>query len=300
MLRGLLLYRMFGTIAESTGSLPGVSVMAISARRAALRSFLIECRARLRPEDVGLASIGRRRVPGLRREEVADLARISPAWYTLLETAPLWRKVRVSPRTLDRLASALRLSEDERIYLFRLAIDELPAPRTASDSAVAIGREYRELLTFAKRAQNVSSERELADLTTDLLFDFARPVEIAYFVEANLRSRRFAFFSQRTAPNFDPVSEECLDFSAVHDAEEVLVRGNVFAENNVAEASHAVFADRAKALGSGRFISAGVKASGFDGAIGYFQRAPEPFTARERNVLGLIAKIVGLALAARS
>lgn len=274
--------------------------MAINARRAALRSFLIECRARLRPEDVGLASIGRRRVPGLRREEVAELACISPAWYTLLETAPPWREVRVSPRTLDRLAVALQLSEDERLYLFALAIDELPAPRATADSAVAIGREYRELKTFAKRTRTASSAQELADLTTDLLFDFARPVEVAYFVEANLRSRRFAFFSQRTSPNFVPVSEECLDFSAVHDAQEVLVRGNVFAENNVAVTPHAVFADRAKALGSGRFISAGVKASGFDGAIGYFQQKGEPFTARERNVVGLIAEIVGLALAARN
>ena len=270
--------------------------MAINARKAALRDFLIECRARLRPQDVGLASIGRRRVPGLRREEVAELARISPAWYTLLETRPQWRRVRVSPCALDRLAAALRLSEDERTYLFALAIDELPAPRLSVDSTDAIGHEYRELRTFVKRARNVSSARELATLTTDVLYDFARPVEIAYFVEANLKSRQFAFSSQRTAPNVAPVSEDCLDFSAVHDANEVLVHGNIFAENNVADAPHAVFADRAKAAGCGRFISAGVKASGFDGAIGYFQRAREPFTQRERNALGLIAEIVGLAL----
>jgi Helix-turn-helix domain len=94
------------------------------ARRGALRSLLMTCRARLRPEDVGLNSRGVRRVPGLRREEVADLCGISLAWYTLLETG---RDVRVSSRLLDRLSRALRLSDDEKVRLFSLAIEELPA-----------------------------------------------------------------------------------------------------------------------------------------------------------------------------
>jgi transcriptional regulator with XRE-family HTH domain len=93
------------------------------ARRSELRNTLMRWRARLKPEDVGIVSAGKRRVPGLRREEVADLAEISPAWYTMLEKA---RNIRVSPRVLDRLATALRLSDEEKIELFSLAMDELP------------------------------------------------------------------------------------------------------------------------------------------------------------------------------
>ena len=98
--------------------------MSGSSRRSALREFLIQCRSRLHPEDVGLITIGRRRVAGLRREEVAGLAGISPLWYTMLETG---RYRRVSPQMLHRLSTVLRLSDAEAAYLFSLAIDELPA-----------------------------------------------------------------------------------------------------------------------------------------------------------------------------
>jgi transcriptional regulator with XRE-family HTH domain len=91
-------------------------------RRAALRDFLKTCRARLTPEDVGLRSVGRRRVPGLRREEVAELSGMSVAWYTLLETA---RDIRVSPQLLDRIARVLRLTGEEKLLFFSLAIEEL-------------------------------------------------------------------------------------------------------------------------------------------------------------------------------
>jgi Helix-turn-helix domain len=91
-------------------------------RRSKLRNALMRWRARLRPEDVGVVSLGQRRVPGLRREEVAELAGISPEWYRKLEMA---RNVRVSPRLLYRLAAVLQLSDKEKIELFSLAMDEL-------------------------------------------------------------------------------------------------------------------------------------------------------------------------------
>jgi transcriptional regulator with XRE-family HTH domain len=265
------------------------------ARRSALRDFLMECRARLHPDDVGLVSIGRRRVPGLRREEVAELAGISPSWYTLLETA---RSIRVSPRMLDRLSAALQLNEDEKRHLFSLAIDEMPTyPRATVDSAGSLGREYSELRNFTKRSYSASNMQELADLTTDLLFDLTRP-DFAYFVQADVAGRQFAFPWQRTSRGVPAISTECFDFSAVHDAQLVLVDGGLFADNNVEAAPH-LFRERAKALGMGRFISAGVKGPQFDGAIGYFQAECEPYSDSERSVLGLIAEIVHLALSVR-
>src|SRR4051794_4499900 len=81
-----------------------------AARRAELAAFIRAKRRSLQPADVGLPARGRRRVDGLRREEVSQLANISVTWLTQIEQA---RNVRPSGQVLDALARALRLSEDE-------------------------------------------------------------------------------------------------------------------------------------------------------------------------------------------
>jgi transcriptional regulator with XRE-family HTH domain len=168
-------------------------------RRVALRAFLGECRARIKPEDAGLRLPGRRRVPGLRREEVAQLAGVSAAWYALLETA---RDIRVSPRMLDRVASALQLAADEKLYLFSLAIAEMPTiPRCDIAGSGAVGTEYAELTRFAKQARSVPTPSELEELTTELLFELARHPEVAYFVRADLDSSEFWFSAQQVSPH---------------------------------------------------------------------------------------------------
>ncbi|MFC4017891.1 helix-turn-helix transcriptional regulator [Micromonospora sp. GCM10011542] len=86
--------------------------------------FLRQRREDLRPADVGLPAGPRRRTPGLRREEVAQLAHMSVDYYARLEQA---RGPHPSPRILDSLADALRVSPAERIHLFRLA-GATPAP----------------------------------------------------------------------------------------------------------------------------------------------------------------------------
>ncbi|MCT7658661.1 helix-turn-helix transcriptional regulator [Mycobacterium deserti] len=87
-------------------------------RRAELREFLRSRRARLTPADVGLAAGGRRRTPGLRREEVAMLAGIGISWYTWLEQG---RDISASVDVLDAISATLRLSPAERAHLHRLA-----------------------------------------------------------------------------------------------------------------------------------------------------------------------------------
>ncbi|MFI6865006.1 helix-turn-helix transcriptional regulator [Streptomyces sp. NPDC050421] len=87
-------------------------------QRRELGAFLRSRRARITPDQVGLPHTGRRRTPGLRREEVALLAGMSATWYTYLEQG---RDVRASEQVLDALASALRLDRPERAHLFRLA-----------------------------------------------------------------------------------------------------------------------------------------------------------------------------------
>ncbi|MGN9782585.1 helix-turn-helix transcriptional regulator [Nonomuraea sp. ZG12] len=87
-------------------------------RREQLRDFLRTRRARLTPGDVGLVSVGRRRTPGLRREEVAALAGVGVSWYTWLEQG---RDINVSIEVLDAISGALRLTEPERAHLYVLA-----------------------------------------------------------------------------------------------------------------------------------------------------------------------------------
>ena len=87
--------------------------------RSDIRDFLATRRARITPEQAGLLpGGGRRRVPGLRREEVAVLAGVSTDWYTRLEKGHIGG---VSEDVLQAVARALQLDEAERTYLFDLA-----------------------------------------------------------------------------------------------------------------------------------------------------------------------------------
>lgn len=97
-------------------------------RRKELSDFLRTRRERVAPADVGLLATPRRRTPGLRRDEVAQLAGISLSWYSWLEQK---RPIRVSPRILDNLARVLRLNPAERVQLFQLASRQ-PANQTAA------------------------------------------------------------------------------------------------------------------------------------------------------------------------
>ncbi|MFC8520313.1 helix-turn-helix transcriptional regulator [Streptomyces sp. NPDC057257] len=93
-----------------------------------LGAFLRTRRDRIRPTEVGLPHGPRRRVPGLRREEVAQLAGLSADYYTELERGSTKNGVQPSTQTLAALARALRLNGDERDHLFRLAERPIPPP----------------------------------------------------------------------------------------------------------------------------------------------------------------------------
>ena len=103
-----------------------------------LAAFLRTRRGRLRPAEVGLPDGGRRRIPGLRRQEVAQLAGMSVDYYIRLEQA---RGPRPSAQILAALARALMLSADEREYLYRLA-EQTPLPSARPVSQISPGLRY--------------------------------------------------------------------------------------------------------------------------------------------------------------
>jgi transcriptional regulator with XRE-family HTH domain len=97
-----------------------------------LGAYLKDCRAKLDPAAFGFAQ-NRRRTPGLRREEVAQRAHISPTWYTWLEQG---RGGAPSAHVLDRIARALMLTDVEREHLFLLGLGRPPEVHYRKDEVV--------------------------------------------------------------------------------------------------------------------------------------------------------------------
>src|SRR3954464_15763370 len=102
-----------------------------SGRRHDLARFIRAHRERLIPAAIGLPAGSRRRTPGLRREEVAQLCGLSTTWYSWLEQG---RDISLSAAALGRIATVLRLSAAERAYLFDLAGRRDPRDKTEPDS----------------------------------------------------------------------------------------------------------------------------------------------------------------------
>ena len=128
--------RQVSTVPEQNGSGPRIRETPASGarRRAELADFLRMRRAGIKPQDVGLPGGGRRRTPGLRREEVAQLAGVGTTWYTWLEQG---RDVRASLDVLEAIGRALRLNQAERTHLILLGRGEQPPPRVSPGERVS-------------------------------------------------------------------------------------------------------------------------------------------------------------------
>jgi transcriptional regulator with XRE-family HTH domain len=163
-----------------------------------IREFLTSRRAKLTPDQVGLASYGPRRVPGLRREEVAVLAGVSVPYYTRLERGNLSG---VSESVLEALGRALQLDEAERAHLFDLARAAQPAApgrrrRTQQRVRPSVQRLIDAMTGAPALVQNGRLDILSANLLgralySELYVDPVRPVNHA----------RFVFLSPR-APDF--------------------------------------------------------------------------------------------------
>jgi transcriptional regulator with XRE-family HTH domain len=166
------------------GSYPGTEPN----RLAELGGFLRDRRARIRPETVGLPPGFRRRTPGLRREEVAQLAGVGLTWYTWLEQG---RDIRVSVDVLCSIARVLQLEPVERSHLFRLAghpalegpaVDAVrPALRRVLESwepypAIVLGRRWDVLAWNGPYVRVFGDYRDLPEGRRNVMWSmFMRP-----------------------------------------------------------------------------------------------------------------------------
>jgi transcriptional regulator with XRE-family HTH domain len=167
-------------------------------RRAQLADFLKTRRARLRPEQFGLPLVGRRRAPGLRRDEVAQLAGIGVSWYTWLEQG---RDITVSDQVLESLARVLKLDGEERSHLFFLARGMVPVldGEQETDASIAAYQavldalgtspaylidEYFTVVAWNECACQVFGDFALrSERERNLIWSiFTRPAERAFFV----------------------------------------------------------------------------------------------------------------------
>jgi transcriptional regulator with XRE-family HTH domain len=134
--------------------------------------FLRAKRESIAPGDVGLPLYGRRRTPGLRREEVASIAGIGVAWYSKLE---MGHEVNVSPATLLSIARALHLNPTEIEYMFVLA--NVPLPHIDQPQQSGVPEAVEQLVEHTARVGLVLWDHYMTPLrwnaTADAMFDFA-------------------------------------------------------------------------------------------------------------------------------
>jgi transcriptional regulator with XRE-family HTH domain len=158
------------------------------AARANLRRFLLDARAKLSPDEFDVPSTGRRRVLGLRREEVAERAGISDTWYARFEAG----RAQLSHKSLLRVASALRLSPRETIELVRLA-----SPSPASDSAIDhFGQGTAELRAVRRLFRALQAAGSISEVRTHLvgaLLEIAHSPSVAFCVEETAPEAGFHF-----------------------------------------------------------------------------------------------------------
>jgi transcriptional regulator with XRE-family HTH domain len=166
--------------------------------RSDIREFLASRRARITPEQAGLLpGGGRRRVPGLRREEVAVLAGVSTDWYIRLEKGHI---AGVSEDVLEAVARALRLDEAERLYLFDLARAAKPSRAPRRRNKVRVKPRVQWLLDsmsdsaafVANGRMDILAANTLGRALYALAFDDPRrPANIARFQFLDPRARDF-------------------------------------------------------------------------------------------------------------
>jgi transcriptional regulator with XRE-family HTH domain len=152
----------------------GLNMDARILNRAELASFLRNRREALSPDEFGLPIVGRRRTPGLRRDEVADLASISTTYYERLEQQ---RGPQPSPAVLAAIARSLRLSTEEREHLYLLA-GQAPPPRgdqlDGLDAGLVATMESLTATTMALIVDDLGTVLSQNGLSAELFGDLAR------------------------------------------------------------------------------------------------------------------------------
>lgn len=184
-------------------------------RLQALSAFLKAKRASILPESIGLAPGTRRRTPGLRREEVAQLAGVSTTWYTWLEQG---RDIRMSTSVLDQIANALQLTIDERKYLYALALEAGSGAIVQKEEPPEISPSLQKILDELRFCPTIITDRRFFivgwnEAAAHVFLDFEQiPVEQRNMIRLLFTRKEL----QRLAVNWEHFTREYLAILRVY------------------------------------------------------------------------------------
>lgn len=174
-----------------------------------LSAFLKSKRAKILPESIGLAPGSRRRTPGLRREEVAQLAGVSTTWYTWLEQG---RDIRTSASVLDCIANALQLTADERKYVYALALESGLGAASLKEEQTEISPSLKKIMNELRFCPTIITDRRYFivgwnEAASHVFLDFEQvPIEQRNMIRLLFTRKEL----QRLAVNWDHLSGDFL------------------------------------------------------------------------------------------
>ena len=245
-----------------------------------LGAFLRAAREALHPEDVGLVPRRRSRTPGLRREDVAELAGISETYYAWLEQG---RVARPTARVLKQIARALRLSEtDER----RLIAQALGFDPSAESFAIIAAERFSAFLDeFARTGWRA---RTLSHLGRVLVDGIHHPGQLTFFkrIDGDIGT-----FIECRGPGADRLlgSPHALEELGVYLP--VLIRGDVVSIANMGASENGLARERVRTVGIRSVIEVAIFSTGKPVAMfGYAETRPRDHSEIERHLLSALAR----------
>jgi transcriptional regulator with XRE-family HTH domain len=258
-----------------------------------LAVFLRSARARISPASFGFP-VDRRRVPGLRSEEVAELIGVSSTWYARCERGA----AQLSIAALERLAAVLRLSRDERATLVSLARRDLIALSAAGarDALCGTGEIVNVFRRFARDAANASSVEELAAGAAVALRGAFGPASLGYFIANDSAARTQRYLGIAGPSRCDPLQGYEQPSSATDHLRRALLSGHFFEEADVAISPSREFRRLNDALGTRSYHAIAIRSDAGDWryALGCALTEARPATDLERSIVATVGSIAEL------
>jgi transcriptional regulator with XRE-family HTH domain len=258
-----------------------------------LTVFLRSARARISPGSVGLP-VGRRRVAGLRSEEVAELIGVSATWYARCESGV----AQLSIAALERLAAVLRLSRDERATLYSLARRDLVAltAATAGDALCGAGEIVDAFRRFARVAAHASNVEELAAGAAIALRGAFGPASLGYFIANDSAAQTQRYLGIAGPSRCDPLLGYEQPSSATDHLRHALLSGQFFEEADVAVSPSREFRRLNDALGTRSYHAVAILSDAGDWryALGCALTEARPATDLERSIVATVGSIAEL------
>jgi transcriptional regulator with XRE-family HTH domain len=240
-----------------------------------LSTFLRDARAKVDPASVAVARRGARRVPGLRREEVAELADMSDSWYARFEAG----RARLSLPALARIAEVLGLRPDERAQLFALARPEITSDRTGRLAFESTGLyEMHIVQRLLRQLRDASTSDEVAIHTVRAVNECIRPTNTAYWVRQidGAGNARFDHVDGPAAEGYAGLWQSAE--ASAHELAPLQANRRVVCES-LPESPSEAYRERIEKFGARSYVSLGIGPIGKPWtAIGFANTTPGEFS----------------------